>query len=75
MGRFIQKNKPALKIANALHWYRKAKNSMKQKDKMLNYWISIENLFNLEKDITFDVLNDSKKGKFHLIQEIISLLS
>lgn len=66
------KNKSVLKISNALHWYRKAEQSLKQEDKMLNYWIAIENLFNLDTDIKLDVLNDSNKSKFHLIQEIVS---
>lgn len=65
-------NKSISKIVNALHWYRKAEHSLKQEDKMLNYWIAIENLFNLETDIKLDVLNDSNKSKFHLIQETIS---
>lgn len=60
-----------LKIINALHWYRKAEDSIKYEDKLLNYWISIENLFNLEKDIKLDILNDKNKSKFHLIQETI----
>jgi hypothetical protein len=67
-------NKSTLKIINALHWYRKGEDSLKQEDKMLNYWISIESLFNLEKDLMFDVLNDRNKSKFHLIQETISSL-
>jgi len=60
------------KLLNAIHWYSKAEQSVKQEDKMLNYWIAIENLFNLEFDIKKDVLNDEKKGKIHLIKEIIS---
>ncbi|KAF2508738.1 hypothetical protein EYY60_16595 [Flavobacterium zhairuonense] len=60
------------KLLNAIHWYSKAEQSVKQEDKMLNYWIAIENLFNLEYNIKKDILNDEKKGKIHLIQEIIS---
>ncbi len=70
--RTLKSNKSVSKITNALHWYRKAEHSLKQEDKMLNYWIAIENLFNLEKDVKQDVLNDSNKQKFHLIQETIS---
>lgn len=60
------------KLTNAIHWYSKAEQSTKQEDKMLNYWIAIENLFNLEYDIKKDVLNCSKKGKIQLIQEVVS---
>ena len=67
-----RQNKTISKITNALHWYRKAEHSIKQEDKMLNFWIALENLFNLETDIKQDVLNDPNKSKFHLIQEILS---
>jgi hypothetical protein len=63
---------PVSKIKNALHWYRKAEQSTKEADKMLNYWIAIENLFNSKEDINKDIFNDSNKSKFNLIQEIIS---
>jgi hypothetical protein len=66
--------KSSLKILNALHWYRKAEDSNKYEDKILNYWISIENLFNLERDINIDVLNDRHKNKLQLIQETIASL-
>jgi hypothetical protein len=60
------------KLTNAIHWYSKAEQSTKQEDKMLNYWIAIENLFNLEYDIKNDILNRNKKGKIQLIQEVVS---
>lgn len=60
------------KLINAIHWYSKAEQSTKQEDKMLNYWIAIENLFNLEYDIKNDILNSNKKGKIQLIQEVVS---
>ncbi|MTH14530.1 hypothetical protein [Flavobacterium sp. LC2016-01] len=67
-----QHKKGHSKLLNAIHWYSKAEQSIKQEDKMLNYWIAIENLFNLEFDILNDVLNSKKKRKIHLIQEVIS---
>lgn len=60
------------KIKNALHWYRKGEQSNKEADKMLNYWISIENLFNAKEDIKKDIFSDSNKTKFNLIQEIVA---
>ena len=65
-------NETVSKIKNALHWYRKAEQSHKDADKMLNYWIAIENLFNSKEDIREDIFGDSNKSKFDLIQEIIS---
>ncbi|MBJ7881626.1 hypothetical protein [Gelidibacter salicanalis] len=60
------------KIKNALHWYRKGEQSSKEADKMLNYWIAIENLFNSKEDIKKDIFSDIHKSKFDLIQEIIA---
>lgn len=60
------------KLAYAVHWYSKAENSVKQEDKMLNYWIAIENLFNLEYNILDDIIEKKQKKKIDLIQEIIS---
>lgn len=60
------------KVKNALHWYRKGEQSSKEADKMLNYWIAIENLFNSKEDIKKDIFSDSNKSKFNLIQEIIA---
>lgn len=65
-------NRGVSKLRNALHWFRKGEHSIKDEDKMLNYWIALENLFNLEKDLRSDILEDANKGKFHLIQEIIA---
>ncbi len=67
-----QQNKSISKVLNALHWYKKAEYSIKQEDKMLNFWIALENLFNVGTNIKQDVLNDPNKSKFHLIQEILS---
>lgn len=67
-----KKNKSITKLNNALNWYRKAEEALKQEDKILNYWISIENLFNLEPNIILDILNDPNKKKIHLIQETIA---
>lgn len=62
------------KLTYAIHWFSKAENSVKQEDKMLNYWIAIENLFNLESDILNDIITKKQKKKIDLIQEIISAI-
>ncbi|MGC4234556.1 MAG: HEPN domain-containing protein [Niabella sp.] len=64
--------KISTKLLNAIHWYSKAEASIKLEDKLLNYWIAIENLFNQpEFDISKDI-SDKKIGKLEIIQEIIS---
>lgn len=60
------------KIKNALHWYRKGEQSFKDADKMLNYWIAIETLFNFKEDVKGNIFTDAKKNKINLIQEIIA---
>ena len=67
-----KKSETVSKIKNALHWYRKGEQSSKEADKMLNYWIAIENLFNSKDDIKKDIFSDNNKSKFNLIQEIIA---
>jgi len=66
------RNETVSKLKNAIHWYRKGEDSVKDEDKMLNYWIAIENLFNSNTDVRLEVLKDSNKSKIQLIQEIIS---
>lgn len=69
---FLWKNvvdSTALKIRNAIHWHRKAQESKKDEDKLLNYWISIENLFS-GNDL-HEILNKNT-SKFNVIQELIS---
>lgn len=68
----INKRKSDARIKNSLHWYRKAEESTKTEDKVLNYWISIENLFSLDKNITDDILSGKNKNKIHLIQECVA---
>lgn len=56
------------KLLNAIHWFSKGEQSMRQEDKMLNYWIAIENLFNVD----YDIIDPKNKSKINLIQEVIS---
>lgn len=63
-------DKSVLKIRNAIHWHRKAQESKKDEDKLLHYWISIENLFT-ETNLA-EILKKNKTGKIHIIQEVIS---
>jgi len=71
-GNIYFKDKSISKISNALHWYRKGEESIRHEDKLLNYWISIENILNKETGLMIDILKDSNRKPFHLIQETIA---
>lgn len=55
------------KISFSLHWYRKAEEATSFEDKLLNYWITIENIMNLKAIPNNIVLTKSKE------ENIISL--
>ncbi len=60
------------KLVNSLHWYRKAFESNNLEDKLLNYWIIIENLVTLDSQIGNLVLPSNKnENKFSLVEELI----
>ena len=61
-----------LKVLNAMHWFRKASNSNRKEDKLLNFWISLENLFTDNKELNINILDDPQAYKIQLIQELIS---
>lgn len=60
------------KLTNAIHWFSKAEHSTKQADKILNYWISLENLINSEYEIIKNDLLEKNYTKTKLIQLIVS---
>lgn len=60
------------RLNSALHWYRKGAESLNNEEKILNYWIALEHLFNVMEGSAFDILSTNERSKFHLIQEIIS---
>ncbi|OCW74131.1 HEPN domain-containing protein [Elizabethkingia anophelis] len=69
---FNEESRTTSKLSNAIHWYSKAENSSRQEDKILNYWIAIENLFNSEYEVLKDDLLEKNTSKLGLIQLIIS---
>lgn len=69
---FKEENKTISKLSTAVHWYSKAESSLKQEDKILNYWIAIENLFSSEFEVLRDCILDKNSRKVKLIQLIIS---
>ncbi|MFO0882861.1 MAG: hypothetical protein U0894_01520 [Pirellulales bacterium] len=61
-----------LNLVNSLHWYRKAEESQFAEDKLLAYWIVLENLVNMERSESNSVLPaNQKETKFSLIQAIV----
>lgn len=55
-------------LKQSLRYYRKAKESFKIEDSILNYWICIENIFKFEIEVSKSVLDkDEKDNKFNNI--------
>jgi len=65
-------SKILLKLSNAVRWYSKAEHSITQEDKMLNYWIALENLFSNEYDNIKNDFSENNINKIKLIQIIIN---
>lgn len=64
-----------LRIANSLHWYRKAEEAQVSEDRLLAYWIVLENIVSVERDHKNVLLPDKEnESKFSLIREIIPSL-
>ncbi len=62
----------AKKLAYSLHWYRKAFETNNPEDKLLNYWIVVENLLTFDSKDENLVLEDGKKNnKFTLVEELV----
>ena len=60
------------KLIYSLHWYRKAFESNNLEDKLLNYWIVIENLVTFDSQIGNLVLPSNKnENKFSLVEELV----
>jgi hypothetical protein len=56
----VQQSDVERKIIYSMHWYRKAEEAKRHEDKLLSYWIAIENL--MEEDTQFkDILNVKKE--------------
>lgn len=63
-------------IIQSLRWYRKAEDAPTIEDKLLAYWIVIENLMNVPEEVLDQVVSQKvKSSKFLLAQEVISSLN
>lgn len=63
------------KIRTSLHWYRKAEETDILEDKILNYWVVVENIFtfkNIGHNLVFP--GNQKETKFFLIKELLPSL-
>lgn len=64
-----------LRIAHSLHWYRKAEESQTSEDRLLGYWIVLENIVSVERSDRNVLLPEKEKEtKFSLIREIVPAL-
>jgi|GEM_PF-2067125 len=55
------------KLISSIHWYRKGKESTNLEDKLVNYWIAIENLFTFESQSQNLISGSTKGNKFSVI--------
>lgn len=64
------------KISQSLRWYRKAEEAPTMEDKLLSYWIVIENLMNVSEDALAQMISTKEKpSKFLLAKEVIAALN
>jgi hypothetical protein len=64
-----------LRIAHSLHWYRKAEETQIAEDRLLGYWIVLENIVSVERSDRNVLLPEKEKEtKFSLIREIVPAL-
>ena len=59
-------------IINSVRYYRKAKESFRTEDKILNYWICLENLLNIDTELPTEILDKDENDK--KLNKIISMV-
>lgn len=64
-------SRTAKKVRNAMHWIRKGEDSDNDADKLVYYWIAIENLFSNFPKVKEDILGNGNASKFDLIKEVL----
>lgn len=65
------------KLMYSLHWFRKGEESERAEDRLLNYWIAMENLMDFKSSSEEGrniILNKEKETSFNLIKELIPCL-
>ncbi|MGM2767353.1 hypothetical protein [Bacillus sp. PGP15] len=65
------------KLMYSLHWFRKGEESKRAEDRLLNYWIAMENLMDFKSSSEEGrniILNKEKETSFNLIKELIPCL-
>jgi hypothetical protein len=64
------------KITQSLRWYRKAEEAPTMEDKLLAYWIVIENFMNVTEDALVQLIpNQEKSSKFMIAKEVIAAIN
>ncbi|SEF52372.1 hypothetical protein SAMN04487919_101467 [Bacillus sp. ok061] len=65
------------KLMYSLHWFRKGEESKRAEDRLLNYWISMENLMDFKSSSEESrniILNKGKETSYSLIKELVPCL-
>lgn len=62
-------------IQNSARWFRKGEESVREEDKLLNYWIALESLFPDELALPKEMLiQPEEKSKFNEIQSLVPMM-
>ncbi|MFV0538147.1 MAG: hypothetical protein ACK5M3_12360 [Dysgonomonas sp.] len=71
---FLVDNKNTIeqRLTNAIHYYRKGIESAKDEDALINYWISIENLFKTSHQSRTSISNEKNPQIIDIIMNIIA---
>lgn len=63
-------------VKNSIRYYRKGKESTKSEDKILNYWICIENILKININLPYSILGKGDDDlKFKRIKSIVPILT
>lgn len=64
------------RVTQSLRWFRKAEEAPTIEDRLLSYWIVIENLVNVSEEVLQDLIpSKEKSSKFSLAKEVIASLN
>lgn len=72
---FSDGDDPRQRLVYSLHWYRKAEEAVTPEDRLLSYWIVLENIVAVERSEHNVLLPDKQKEtKFALVTELVPTL-
>lgn len=67
------KNDIERRLTNAVYWNRKGIESFRNEDKLLNFWIAIENIFKTSETNRKNILRDKDPKVIDIIQNIVAM--